>query len=413
MLRSRNVCLVALGCTLLACDPTEPSDEGQYQLAIRLADQLNTNSHRVLVGSTFSVRVESVTDSEVDHDGCVTQSASGVLTPIGLDEYSVDALGPGAVELAAPSLACPERDDILAELGPDRWSMIGVDPSAAIGKWLATSDSAVLGSELVPGPAQAFPDEFGRPLDELRVVGEYPFEAAPVLIEPSVSARAELRWGDPNASLEVPDRYRSLATVITDEGYSVVRTTLAGSMHADESFASSLLVAGHELALPEVRAVPVTQVATLELVTAYSVSDATEREWGPPLGVVAIARDDQGRRILGAPLQWSVTRGRLFTELMAASGDAIMVADCRDAPKKPGWREATVEATLDDVVASVDLEWVALPSDDVIDPIDARCAGTACDCSTAESPRGGVLAMLALFGLGGLLRRVRDDPDHV
>src|SRR5690606_14520212 len=95
----------------------------------------------------------------------------------------------------------------------------------------------------------------------------------------------------------------------------------------------------------------------------YYPSSEPEREWGPPAGLLAIARDGDGQRIVGAPIEWSVARGRLLLSDDIPDSDVILVGDCRDAPRRPSWRGATVEATLGGLSTFAELEWVALPSD--------------------------------------------------
>lgn len=408
----RKLCLVALGWPLLACDPSEPSDEGQYWLQIDLVDNLATDSRRVLVGSKFELYIEDViAEDEVDRDSgsllCVVSSATGSL--VKLDEqasmYRVESAGPGAVEFAAPSDSCPANDDILSELGPDRWSMRGVEASDAIGKWAVDIESALRAWDLHPGDAGAFPDVLGFPLDDIRVAARGSFALRPVLLDVHGGERSEIRWKDRDAFITVPANYQELATTVDEFGQVWKRSYLAGSLPADASFDPSITILDHSFELPTITAVPAEHITSLELVPVYLPSDEPERAWGLPVAVIAIARDGEGRRILSPPVEWSVTRGRLgYDEDELGSDDALAVNDCRDEPRKPQRRSATVEATLGDIVTSVELEWVALPSD-TIDPGAEPCRSSACDCSTSESPRDSLLAMLALLGLGGLLRR--------
>jgi MYXO-CTERM domain-containing protein len=404
----RTICLVALGWPLLACDPTEPSDEGQYGLAIGLVDNLGGQSHRVLVGSEFELGItEVLVEGEVDPEGggvlCAATSATGSLTKTDTLWYRVDAAGPGAVEFAAPVDSCPANNDVLVELGPDRWSMIGVEVSAATGKWIGAADNAALVWQTSPGRVGAFPDAIGRPLDQARVAAGGLFQLLPVLVDPSAGERAEVRWSDNDAIITVPAHYRDVATYIDYYGERQPQSYLHGTLRAGASFDSSIEILGNDFELPEVIAVPTQELTSLELVPVYAPGEP-QREWGTPLGVIAITRDGEGRRVLSAPIEWSVTRGRLAAYSGNFSSDALEVADCRDEPKQPQWRGATIEAKLDDLVASVELEWIALPTDE-IDPSSELCHGSACDCSTAASPRDSVFATLALLGLGGLLRR--------
>jgi MYXO-CTERM domain-containing protein len=406
-----KVWLLALGWPLLACDPLEPSDEGQYGLAIGLHDDLGGQSHRVLVGSRFELEITKVlVEGEVDPDGggvlCAATSTTGSLTKVDMLEFLVETAGPGTVEFAAPIDSCPANDDVLVELGPDRWSMIGVEASAATGKWISAGDNAAMVWDVVAGPAGVFPDAIGRPLDEARVAADGRFLLLPVLVDQSAGERAEIRWSDPDAVVRVPAHYEDVATYIDYDGDRQTQSYLDGTLRAGVSFDSSITILADEFELPRVTAVPTREISSLELVPAYLSSEEPEREWGLPAGVIAIARDGEGRRVLGAPIEWSVTRGRVAAYSESFGDDVLEIADCRDEPKRARWRGATVEAKLDDLIAVTELEWIALPTDE-IDPSSELCNGSACDCSTAASPRDSVLATLALLGLGGLLRHSR------
>lgn len=409
MTHLRTPCLVALGCSLLACDPLETSDEGQYGLSVGLYGALGLDSHRVLVGSRFELAIkELLVEGEVDPDGgglmCATSSATGSLTKVGNIEFLVESAGPGAVEFAPPIESCPANEDVLVELGPDSWSMVGVEADVATGRWIGSGDNAVMVWNMSPGPAGVFPETIGRPLDEARVAAEGRFLLIPTLVDQSAGERAEIRWSDSEAFVTVPGHYQDLATYIDIGGERQTRNYLDGSLNAGESVDSSITILATEFELPEVRAVPTEHITSLELVPIYYPSDAVEREWGPPAGVLAITRDAEGRRILSAPVEWSVTRGRVAAFSQNFGDDVLELGDCRDEPKQPQWRGATVEATLGDLVEVVELEWVALPTD-VIDPTNEHCRGSACECSATASPRDSLLATLALFVFGGLLRR--------
>jgi MYXO-CTERM domain-containing protein len=138
------------------------------------------------------------------------------------------------------------------------------------------------------------------------------------------------------------------------------------------------------------------------LVPVYNPGD-DQREWGPPVGILAIARDGEDRRVIHAPVEFELTAGRLA---FASERDVLYLADvCRREPKGPTAREASVLATLGDLEAIVDLEWVALPGD----PHDGSPDCTqACSCTTA-TPSESTPALLALFGLGVWLRRKRNS----
>jgi MYXO-CTERM domain-containing protein len=405
----RTICLVALAGSLLGCDPLEPSDEGQYDLRVGLFDALGADSNRVLVGSRFEVEIDQLrVEGELDPAGgglnCAASTASGSLTKTGAIEFLVETAGPGVVEFAPPIESCPENDDVLVELGPDRWSMIGVEPSAATGSWVGAGDNAVRDWRMSPGPAGTFPDALGLPLDDARVAAEGRFLLLPLLLDPSVGTRAEIRWADPDAVVSVPEHYEEIATHVEEDGERHAQTYLDGSLRAGDSVDASITILATEFDLPALETVPVREITDLELVPVYFPGDGDEREWGLPAGVVAITRDGEGRRVMGAPVAWSVTRGKVSAYSVNFGDDVLEIGDCRDEPKRAEWRAATIVAELEDLSAEVELEWVALPSDD-IDPTSDVCEGSACNCSTTTSPSDSVFATLALLALLGLRRR--------
>jgi MYXO-CTERM domain-containing protein len=405
-----RVALVALLLPLWACDPPETSDEGQYRLDIDLRNPLGTTSRDLLVGSQFHLEVVGVRDGKVDAGQggllCVERSGSGVITEVEVGEFVVEAAGEGAVELADPGIACPANDDILAELGPDRWSVRGVAAEDARGRWGYQTDQFILDWDQSPGRAGAFPEAVGRPIEELRVAADSEFLAYPALVHDTGEGELELRWNDPEHELVLPGHYDDLRprTPMT-EGGEAIGQYLQGSIAAGEGFDASVTILGTNFALPPVLAVPVREVASLELVAIYDPG-TDEREWGRPSGVLAITRDAEGRRIVGAPVDFELTRGRLWAGPIEGSPDALVLGDnCRARPKAPTLRAATVVARLDDLEASVDLDWIALPDDPRPEPDDPNCVGSSCACASARPPGESAPALLGLFGLGLWLRR--------
>ena len=399
-----------VGLALLACDPPEPTDGGQYEVGVNLADRLGRDAERVLIGSTFDLRVLAIPGIGIGEGDerltCLDVSASGSLDLVAqnLDggTFTVTSAGPGAVELAAPSLACPD-DDALAELGPDRWSLVGVEATGLRGAWAFEDEGAALAWGMSPGPAASFPPGFAEPNDDLRAVAGSTFSAWAMLVDPNGGPLAEVRFDPREAAIEVPARWAALA--LSEEGEGP-RSFLSGQLADGEGFTPTLtLFDDISVELPAVEAVPVSEIVSLELVPVYwpAESDQNQREWGPPAGLIAVSRDAEGRRIFAAPIEWSVTRGRLSV-LEDGNTDALSVADCKAVPRQPSWRGATVEARVGDLVASTELEWVAVPSD-VTDPEDPLCTGSACTCSTTGTLGESGLAGLALLGLGLWLRR--------
>lgn len=384
-------------CGGLNCDGKELSDNGQYWVQPDLYDLLGDESRRVLVGTEFTLSVGDIAvEGEIDEDQggilCVGQDASGVLEEFEPFNFRVSAAGEGAVELIEPLVACPANTDVLAELGPDRYAIIGVDAEDVIARWIPEADALVRVDWTDPGPAGAFPDEFDAPLDELLVTVGRPFTAAPVLLEPALGERVEVRYSIAQA-IPGPE-LAAVAVTEDDEPEPLVPASL--------DLEPTVEFAGQALALPRVRAVSVDEITQLELVAAYGRVDSGAREWGRPRYVVALARDAEGRRVLGPELEWNLTRGHLA---LTSTGERLELEDvCSPRPKHPRTDSATIEARLGELVASVDLEWTALPEDwrryD-----DPNCEEAGCNCSVGSGGRDSVLAVFALLGLGGWLRR--------
>jgi MYXO-CTERM domain-containing protein len=400
--------MLALALVSFGCDPSdEYSDNGQYVLHNDLGSPLGLLSHHALVGSTFTLEVVEVVgavgvvgavDTELDPEGggikCATRSGSGVVVELEDGVFMVEAAGEGAVELADPGISCPANDDILAELGPDRWSVIGTAPADVVGRWAHFPDNYIRGKGLSPGPQGVFPDILGQPIDELRVVANSPFSATPALVRLIGDDEVEVRWSDINHVLTVPAHYDDLRPR-GDDGK--VFPELHGAMAVGESFTSSVTILGSSFPLPVVRAVPVQSIQTLELIPIYGAGNP-EREWGPPNGVLAITRDGEGRRIVGAPVEYELTAGKLS---FGPDSDTLYLGDvCRRPPDAPTARTASIAASLGELEASVDLEWIALPDDQYLP--DAECVAS-CACTSAN-PGESTPGLLALFGLGLVLR---------
>jgi MYXO-CTERM domain-containing protein len=423
ILRPTN--LLPLIGVLFACLPPESSDLKQYDLGVGLVDQLSLDSHRVLVGTTFSLDAKAVTDGDDLDPSCVTISTTGVLSKVG-DEFLVDAAGAGTIEFA-PNDDCPE----VAELGPDRWSATGVEPGDATALWVGAGDSLVLDYNASPGPAGMFPDAIGRPLDHARVAADGRFMLLPALIDQSAGERAEIRWQDSDGILAVPDEYNLLTTQIFGNMIEY-NNFLDGRLRAGESFTSSITILGNEFELPQVEAVPLHEIVELQLAPVYWPSSEAGREWGPPIGMVAIALDGEGHRIMGAPIEWSVSSGDVYVAAndkdpgypydVFFGDDTAGIGDCGGKPSEPEWRSATVEAEIAGHVASVELEWLALPGDyDEHDSDDPWCRSdlpgdgspdgrdgsddSGCSCSTTAAPRDAALTALPLLVLAAVRRR--------
>lgn len=394
---------------LLACDKPEFSDAGKYELRTTLSGLQGPSHRSVLIDTPFDLELEGVVGGGLEPDGgglgCVSFGASGVVTQVDARSFVVEGLGPGAVELNDPTLNCPANEDIFATLGPDRYSLEGVALAQVEATWIYQHDQLIRSFETSPGPNASFPDPIGAPLAPLRVVEDGTFNARAALVRvdaPDRQVRHELRA----LELHIPEHYEKLLPEPDEElPDPLPPSELLGQLSAGQGFDSSLLVRGQSLAMPPVEAVPASHVTQLSLVPVYGEGNG-EREWGQPIGVLALTYGAEGERLVGAPVEWSLTRGRLA--LTPDADGAVLEDICRDPGQTPAWRGATVEASLGQLVASVDLEWVSLPSDREQHTAEqrARCTGASCNCSSTPAPSAPLLSLASLLGLL-LLRRPR------
>jgi hypothetical protein len=138
--------------------------------------------------------------------------------------FRIETEGAGAIELADPGISCPANDDILAELGPDRWSVFGVAPADVIGRWAHFPDNYVLANRLSPGPRfrddervlmvpahydhlRRFDDgKISNDLDGVIGVGESFTSSVTILRTtfPLPVGNAQREWGPPGVSLPSP-----------------------------------------------------------------------------------------------------------------------------------------------------------------------------------------------------------------
>lgn len=408
-----------------ACDldTREASDEGQYWIRPGIFDLLGGESRQILVGSELRFAVSDVIEGEVDPEQggieCAYAGASsGVVEALGEDpdvdayRFRVASPGSGAVEIADPGVSCPANTDILAELGPDRWSVEGVATDEVEARWLPGADGFALAdwTEIVDAP-----EDFGRPQGEVRVFAGSSSSVAPLALAKDASGLAPisltpvlLRSGAGEGP-EAEVRYDFDQVAVESGAEHTQLLSALAPMPADTVIEPVLSFSGEPLSLPPLRAVELDAIAELELVAVHErVVDET-RSRGRPEKVLAVVRDAEGRRVVGAPVEWTLTRGELalFTGESGVT-DSLELADiCSRPPQEPREDRAAVEARVGELVASVDLEWTSLPTDnrryDAPECVDAG----ACNCSTGGDPRRGALALVALLGLGLGLRRRR------
>lgn len=420
--------LLALG--VCACDSTEPSEQGQWALSVDLRDHLEGHDQPalVLVGSTFDldlIRHQSQSgEREVSPElaACVPLSPSGSVIASG-DEFVVYDVGPGSVEIPAPIEACPELSGDEASLSADRWSVIGTDEGLVV--WSLWFEQVL--DAFSAGPAGQFPAELGRTLGVNGVPDPSPgrsalvavggtFQLDPVLVEDqNAEPRVEVRWSARAARLQTVQEHEYLLAREFEDDPNPTR--LFGRVDAPDVIDTSFVI---ELAdnavgvavqawpnVPQVEVVPIEQITELELVPVYGLGDA-EREWSEPVGVIALAHDAQGNRIVAPPVEWSLTEGRLAVYEVGPDqvSDVLSVDDiCVERPEQAEARSATIEARLGDLVASTELQWTALVEGPPATPDAEECGKQGCDCSVDASPRGSIAALLGLLGLGFVRRR--------
>lgn len=404
---ARTLVLVGLGLALLACDPPEHSDANKYLVRPNLRAPLGTDSRAVLVGSTFTFDVEGLVDdaNEIDPDqgglNCVSLTAAGALVETD-GAFRVDGVGPGAVLLGDPALNCPANTDALATLGPDQWSIEGLAATEVSARWAYKPETDALAFSTSPGPRASFPPDFGAPLTTLRVVAGGHFVARPALVERE--GEGEVRWSADDARLRLPPRYDELRPTYEFPDEPTTRGEfLDGRLVVGDAFTAAFELLDEVFTLPRVETTSVESITRMELVEIYWAGDA-RREWGEPAGVLAMTYDGSGRRIVGAPVEFRLTRGRLALNQDESGADVLGLADlCHGPIDAPTRRAATIEAVLGDLVARVELEWLALPEDNDNDPYPPSCAASELGCDVAAvdtSERGLALGLLVLALLG-------------
>jgi MYXO-CTERM domain-containing protein len=398
------------------CDPyPEYSDHGQWEIDVSLPNDVPglERPSRVLVGSRIFVELLGRRGDDGDYvrlgaelRECVHVFGNGTVQWIEdpPEDYTgphgvVGAAGPGSIGISAPREACPEYEGPAQDFVRDEWTIVGVEPADTRAWWQGGYENYVLANAI--GGPEDFPSAIGKLHDPLQVADGGRFTLNYVLTQEVDGEEVEVRHNRVDGEWVLPEAQQSW----TEEPYFK-------SLEAGEQVDSSLIYGDDEIVLPTLEGVPVDRIASLELVAVYDRDQTGKRDWGLPMGVIALAHDAEGRRILGAPVEWSVTRGLVSKQPVLEASDLLVVHDsCRAEPLGKDQREATIEARLGELVASVDLEWTALREDDMdIDPDSPNCEGSACDCSTTAAPSDSVAAALGLLLLGaGLRRRRRND----
>jgi len=413
--------VITAACIRPSCNPVERSDEGQYWFFVSAQDYLGDHTRRVLVGTRMSVEVADIAvPGDIDEDqgglGCVSTRGSGVVEKVDEFYFDVTATGPGAVEFVEPSFNCPANTDVLASFGPDRWTIEGVAPEAVEARWVPEVDAWAAVHLSAVGPGE-WPADFIAPADELLVVEGQPIRGAPVLLTMDEGEPVSVRYAADQITVDPAADYAELLLPDDDDdededGEDEGEDSGPPPIPIGAVFSPEIEIAGHPFTLPTVRAVSPDAIVELELVAVYDAvthADRELRDWGLPAFVIAVARDAEGRRVTGLPIEWSLHHGDLA--LRSDDGGPASVVEthdvCSPAPDQPRPASATISATLGELEASVDLEWIALPGDPR-ERGSGLCeqARHGCACATADGEAGGALwSGLALLGLVAWRRR--------
>ncbi|MCA9693675.1 MAG: hypothetical protein KC636_29055, partial [Myxococcales bacterium] len=196
-----------------------------------------------------------------------------------------------------------------------------------------------------------------------------------------------------------------------DDGAALLGSGLIVSAQPGAAFSAFAAVRARRYPLGGFAGVGEEAVASLDVVPLFEPVEVDgEVVAGRPLGIRAIARDDQQRPIYGAPVRWEVIEGRLgFSGVEVdddgapaqPEGERIYPNDaCEPPPLRPQRRSATLVATVGGERARVELEWTALPpAEDEGYAEDPTCQGpgVAYGCVCAAGSRGGGEPLAALF----------------
>ncbi|MDC0672381.1 hypothetical protein [Nannocystis radixulma] len=400
-----TACLAASGCT------SANSEDGHLYVFLRplfYSAVHQPSGLRALLGSKvcFDAGIPESGDTLFDGiEACYDMAIAGV--PI-VDGDCVSLDQPSGVQVDyTPRADCPVEEAEL-ELLPDRFRVEGVpvDGLRARLEWHMEHWAEHLGERLSSRPADLIPDAdeplrlvpdvvVGFPVNVIDAAGER------VGWDLSQGRVLEAKGGDPARTLTPLEDADTLWPVRVGAG---------------EQSTITLEVAGAVLPVATVVATPVEQAASLAIVAAFS---------GEPFGARAIVRDGEGRVIVGAPVEWSLVEG----ELVLTSVDdftppeyTIIADDCVPAPAATESRRAVLRARLGELSDELEIEWMAMPPEEVSDepfspdPACQRGTGPAgdgglgdrgCNCASRASAGGGSWTWLAALTLmlGGRRRR--------
>lgn len=393
------------GCDPLCVDALE-TEAGQIGFFDPYAEGLPApfaSGDAVVVGSTFCPDVQQWYEGEdrtcvpLDvepeewFEPCWDKSLSGPATQG--DHGCLEFTNPGSVRWELTPRAC-EVGVELPDFGRDRVVFEVVPPNALGAKalWWFEERAEALQS---PGPAMRFPSDWIDPPEaEVRLVANGPF--VPMLGLFDLGSGAPVGFSD------------GVVAVETLEGEPTVGMAASGTelaLDPGDRVRLDLQLPDARVAGPVISGVAESEISTLELVAAYHL-EGGEDPWGAPIGVRALARDDEGR-ILRVPLvDWSA-QGDALVEL--AWHDVVLLSTpCSEPEAGPGSANGIVTASIAGLTESIDLEWTTpvceeSPPDPFNPDPEFDLDLWSCSCRSDGGGRTGAFLMFAV--LLGLRRR--------
>jgi MYXO-CTERM domain-containing protein len=414
------ILLAATGCA----NTTFVSDEGQLRFetsgvtAGEITD-VDPRAGAVLEGTLFCATVcregngDCATDTIAFADECFTDTLEG---PASFEGTCVRFDAAGDVRWAWEPEACSQSTDHVAD-GVDFQVVAAAD---------VTARRAFPMDEYVLDAIAASPFEDGSAWSTGD--GEVPDDLLPADDEPVL-------WmvdgaADASVAIETPDG-RPVIWTVADGAITLVADEGPDPDVAPNGSASILVepsapgggeilfsVGAEEWSLGRWEAVPERDADSLEIVVVYG-EDATQKQ---PLGARAVIRDEDGRPIFGANVDWGVDGGPMAVGVSdEGAGDRSYAnldgAACIRPSEREGTHSAVLQARLgglsdevevtwelaalgytDEQLAEADATWT--PPESCLEPL-----GPACGCATG-APSGALAALLAAaVGLGR--RRIR------
>jgi hypothetical protein len=401
--------LAAAASLLLAaggCLPVVETEGGQVRLTFDGARGAATGSYSesspLLVGATYCHTLTCAADcpaSDFAVEDCFDVQVQGAGTVDGDQCASIDATG--EVEWRFEAVSCAANDDGYAP-SDDTLHMQAVETStvtASIEQWLellAESELEPVGQGWPSGwtaePGEALQVLAGATL-RLPVVVRHPDFATPVV------------WLPDDASFELDQQGTADVELSQPTPGELALTTPLGS-----AATVTMDLYGQRFELGSVEAVEADTVQEVQVVVAAWFTDP-DPGTQTPMGARAVLWADNGRPVLGAPVDWSVRRGALGVsgDPTLPGPDYVWLEDSCVAPDEQLERKVRLRASFEGHHDSVDLEWTGAQAK--LDPDwqpGATCMDGGCGCQGGGSLPW-TLAGSALALVGALRRRQRQQ----